>query len=84
MSKKSYNTGSKPILPNDKRSPQNVKSRSVDLKQSIIDKPVFLAILILALTWLMARAVRGVADECRHGRRFVLCPTAFAPSNQGA
>jgi tetratricopeptide (TPR) repeat protein len=51
MSKKSYNTGSKPILPNDKRSPQNVKSRSVDLKQSIIDKPVFLAILILALTF---------------------------------
>ncbi len=52
MSKKSYKTRSRNDLANVKNSRRDIKSKPVVQKQSLIEKPVFLTILIFCLTFI--------------------------------
>jgi tetratricopeptide (TPR) repeat protein len=52
MSKKSYNIRSRPDLANTKNSRQEIQPKPIDQKQLIIEKPLFLIILILCLTFI--------------------------------
>jgi tetratricopeptide (TPR) repeat protein len=52
MSKKSNNIRSKPALANAKNTRREIPPKQIDQKQSMIEKPLFLIILILCLTFI--------------------------------
>jgi tetratricopeptide (TPR) repeat protein len=52
MSKKSYKPGSRPDIANSKKAKRNIQPKPVDQKRSTFERPVFLALVVLALTFI--------------------------------